>query len=203
MTNEEIIQKLKPGRWPETRPDLKVDWHGWFGTEHQQRFRQLLPPEPEIIVEVGSWLGCSTNWFCETYPTATVIAIDTWRGSEEHQGKAELKSYLRRLWDQFVTNCWPHRDRLIPLRGTSHKRLEQLGQMGLRPTGVYIDGGHDTKTVRGDIVFSSRMCDLIFGDDFARYGVTEAVIEQAHGRLIEVAGHVWNYRPGGKWNGEK
>lgn len=108
---------------------------------------------PSLILEIGSWLGGTTKHLLEC-SEATIICVDPWLGSQEHQAgtswherdprHAEL---LPRLFDQFVRNRWDDRARIIPLRTTSVTGIYVLRDFGITPDLIFLDGAHDGLTV--------------------------------------------------------
>jgi predicted O-methyltransferase YrrM len=108
---------------------------------------------PRLILEIGSWLGGTTRHLLEC-SEATVICVDPWIGSEEHQPgtrwherdprHAEL---LPRLFDQFVRNRWEDRMRIIPMRTTGVTGICLLRDFEVTPDLIFLDGAHDRLTV--------------------------------------------------------
>lgn len=147
-------------------PELSVCRdYDFTGSGLQTLLKDSLPRlRPGIIVEVGSWLGGSARIMADA-SQATIICVDTWLGSEEHQeGRAWMEresnraEVLRRLWDQFIVNCFDLRDRIIPMRTTSIMALHRLSQFGVKPDVILLDGAHDAMSVACEL----ELCRTLF-----------------------------------------
>jgi len=102
------------------------------------------------ILEVGSWTGRSTRALTDNTP-GTVYAIDTWEGSVD----GDLKDILRERGDNWAREEFQRNTEGVPnLRAyclTSGMASEVVA--GLAPFDmIFIDGSHDYKSVRNDIV---------------------------------------------------
>lgn len=142
--------------WPaHPVPDLnpRHDLH-FTGPGLHALLTEALPAHaPEIIVEIGAWLGGSTRLIAET-SAAQIICVDTWLGSEEHQaGRAwrerdpNRADLMTRLFDQFVVNSFDLQDRVIPMRTTSVYALHHLRALDIIPDLIILDGAHDAYSV--------------------------------------------------------
>lgn len=151
--------------WPERKPDLAFDNHSMFVNEAQvaRLFNSL---HVSIVVELGSWVGASTRFIAEHAPHATIIAIDHWRGSAEHQIKHKDK--LPTLYELFLSNCWYLKDRLVPMRGTTQDGLDELCVLGIIPDLFYVDASHDYASVVADLEKIHRYFPraIVIGDDW-------------------------------------
>lgn len=183
--------------WPGVRPDLAPDGHGAW----HHGARQLLAPTARLVLEFGAWLGQSTRGWCHQAPGATVIAVDTWLGSQEHQEKPDWAKRLARLYDQFIANNWPLRGRIIPIRSTSQEALAELDDYALWPDLIYLDAAHDYASVREDVaaVTARWRGTQIAGDDWPRNGgeVGRAVTAAVGPRFLVglIDGRSWYLRP--------
>jgi predicted O-methyltransferase YrrM len=135
------------------------------------------------IAEVGSWMGRSTTAMADNMQgAATIIAVDTWGGSEE------LKSYLSDKPDDFVYNVFcknlKHHiesGRVSPLRLPSveaARKLQANGNAGFDM--VFIDASHDYENVKADIQAWKplvRPGGLLCGHDWGHPPVVQAVRE--------------------------
>jgi len=166
MTRNPIrtLKSLFP--WPDERPGLPKRSERWFSAKKQVLLRKVIPSDVKLIVELGSWLGDSTQWFCKQYPEATVVAVDTWLGSTEHLVKRH--TLLPVLYDTFLVNCWEYRDRLIPFRNTSLGALNFLSQLKLKPDAIYFDSDHSLWGLLSELeVANSLFSEAVFiGDDY-------------------------------------
>jgi cephalosporin hydroxylase len=167
---------------------------------HAMLQRRLRERRPDLVVEIGSWLGGSTRVIADI-SGAHVIAIDTWLGSAEHQRGTEWdrrhdshREILAQLFDIFAMNCSNYREVITPLRATSLAGLHEVHSHGLRPGLVFIDGAHDKESVAADL----RTAHDLFGknawivlDDYGSgeswlRGLEEAANEFAHERGYQI-----------------
>jgi len=166
MTRDPIrlLKSLFP--WPAEKPNVSERHERWFNRRKQILLRKVVPRDAKLVVELGSWLGDSTRWFCEWCPDATVVAVDTWLGSAEHLLKK--RSLLPVLHDTFLANCWQYRDRLIPFRNTSLAALNFLHELRLYPNVIYFDSDHSKHGLFAELVTATdHWLDSVFvGDDY-------------------------------------
>ena len=99
------IEKLKLRYpWPQVKPNVKLDPHGWFSDKIKvNALKSLLNPSTKIIIELGSWLGMSTRIMLNTAPNAVLIAVDHWKGSLRHQNDPIYKNKLSTLYEVFFS----------------------------------------------------------------------------------------------------
>jgi predicted O-methyltransferase YrrM len=193
-TKLEDLKKEHP--WPSERPTVLQNLTGgWFHSSNQRKLKDWIEGNnPNVIVELGSWMGLSTRFLCEN-SNATVIAVDHFEGSREHQRMPELKT----LYETFVTNCWEWRDKIIILRMDTVKALTLLAyRFSIEPDLVYVDASHEEGNVYRDV---SSILELfptthIIGDDFCWDGVRAAVkrVAKDYTKALEVLDNVsWSF----------
>lgn len=131
---------------------------------------------PGKILEVGSWLGLSTQVLGRCGP---VTCVDTFEGSPELANILSDKP-ADWLYDTFLANMRDQGvlDNLHILRGDSREILPTLtGPFSF----ILVDGGHDYDTVLSDLTQSRRLISpggIIAVDDIRTFtGVIDAVIE--------------------------
>ncbi|TVY11436.1 class I SAM-dependent methyltransferase [Paenibacillus cremeus] len=133
--------------------------HGWLnddGVENLYRYA-LKAPVPNIV-EVGSWRGKSTVCLASAIKDrgeGRVYAVDTWKGSEEHQGM--LQHFKEgQLYNEFIENMRGLNllDYIEPIPMDSmeaSRRWPISRSIGM----IYIDAAHDYLSVRRDFEFWS------------------------------------------------
>jgi hypothetical protein len=139
------------------------------------------------IVEIGSYHGRSTRALADN-TKGIVHAIDTWRGSEEHQGLPDnVNAYL-----QFSINMQDlmqgPQHKVRPLVMDSQEAAFHFN--GDKFDMIFIDASHDYKNVKADILaWKPHLADrgIICGHDYgavvanfcdaSKFGVTKAVNE--------------------------
>lgn len=155
--------------WPSHRPKLDFDEHGWLHPLAEQALTDLLQQELHVVVEVGSWLGLSTRFLLNQYPTVRLYAIDTWEGSAEHHDlKTGVFDKLPTLYEQFLRNCWDHKDRLFPIRTKSTIGLGELYRNGIHPDMIFLDASHEYFDILADLntIYDLFPGTLVIGDDW-------------------------------------
>jgi len=189
----DIIDKLSAAHpWPENKPDLPFSESGWFPACNQDLLRRFIGENSKVIVEMGAWVGLSTRWIADNAPGAKVITIDHWKGSPENSSDPLVPI----LYEQFTSNCWGHKDRIIPVRSTTTQGIEELRKLGVRPDVIYVDAGHDYDSVCQDLKICMEFDCPLVGDDFnpnSWPGVVQAVWEEANNwhRELRVKGSAW------------
>jgi len=177
--------------WPDKIPEVPEDRHGWFGVANRKATSEALSGKSRVVLELGAWLGTSASLLCQYAPNATVISIDHWRGSSEHQRVPSWKAKLPTLYETFLVNCWALRDRLIPMKTTTLEGMAEIADLGIQPDLVYIDAAHEAEPVFADV---STAHDLfrgarIIGDDWTLTSVRQGVIRAAHGQQLITHGN--------------
>lgn len=132
-------------------------------------------------------MGLSASRFLLLAPNATVICIDHWKGSEEHQsGPESLK--LSTLYETFLVNLWEKRDRIIPVRAGNIIGMQEVASLRINPDVVYVDWSHDADSVCSDLLAAREMFPraTLIGDDWSWESVREGV--QRSGLSVQVWG---------------
>jgi len=174
------IKKRHP--WPVREPDAPEDWHGWLRSDTHAMLYRHLTAATRLVVECGSWLGLSTRAILFGAPSATVICCDHWKGSPEQQADPDCARRLPMLYETFLRNLWPWRDRVIPIRADSLDALAEVHQAGLVPDLVYLDTEHTYDRVSRELAFCTAHwpSTTIVGDDYDWPEVARAANEHAH-----------------------
>lgn len=176
--------------------DLPFDPHGWFGNAAPLT-KLMQQMKPETIIEVGSWLGCSTRFLANNMPEGGLLyAVDTWRGSPNEQ--VHMKDpRLPFLYQLFLSNV-KHAGlthKIIPVRMSS---LEAAKGLNVKADLIYLDAAHDTASVTQDIIhWLPHLKDggLMCGDDWLWDTVRAAVVHCAglYNKRVHVEGNFWWY----------
>jgi hypothetical protein len=137
--------------------------------------------QPDIIIEVGSWLGASAihmgrhlkkrGW------SGSIICVDTWLGSMDHWSNPEIRPLLRlqhgypQLYYQFLANVIHAglQDTIIPFPNTSTMACFWLKKRNIRAKLIYIDGSHEYLDILADLQNYSQLRaegGYMFGDDW-------------------------------------
>lgn len=174
-------------------------------------------PQPQVVAEVGSWLGNSaikaTTFYASQlkWRDMTLFCIDTWLGSCEHwlpQGADVGKNFPRTngypvIYEQFLSNIVYSgmQEQIVPLPQTSINAARIIGyyqQAEKLPLfdWIYIDASHFTVDVMMDIHTYWNLLKpggLLFGDDWSWGTVAAGVKDFAdmHGLTIEASYYTW------------
>lgn len=178
-----LVTSLFSDEMPEPYASINVmpfDGHGWFGNAEYIDL-VLKGRRVETVIEVGSWLGCSTRYIAAAIAdNGVVYAIDTWRGSpqeELHQKDPRLAT----LYQQFLSNVIHAglTNKIIPFRMDSGEAARALN---VKADFIYLDGAHDTQSVLRDITVwypHLKESGVMAGDDWLWETVRVAVVAKA------------------------
>ncbi|MDR3638187.1 MAG: class I SAM-dependent methyltransferase [Isosphaeraceae bacterium] len=176
--------------WPDERPVIQgpIESYGWFGEGTDEVLTRNLSEETRLVVELGSWLGMSTRFIADIAPHATVVAVDTWAGSTEHQNQSRFQSMLPTLYSNFLSLSWSYRDRIVPLRMNSLEGLRTVAEFGLQPDVIFVDAEHSFEAVTSELNQAYKLFPraTLLGDDYDWEGVHEAVDGFAKSSGMEV-----------------
>jgi hypothetical protein len=180
--------------WPDQRPRDAAPGQepGWLGAGSEVLLSRSLSHKTKLVVELGSWLGLSTRFIADAAPHATVVSIDHWKGSPEHNNEERYRALLPHLYETFQSRCWNYRDRVVPLRMGSIDGLRHVAEAGLEPDFIYVDAEHTYEAVSAELKLARELFphSLIGGDDYDWQGVRQAVDEFASqkGLLVDRIG---------------
>lgn len=192
------LAKIYP--WPDRKPDVMPDPHGWLNQPTKQMLAKHLDGNMKVVVELGSWLGLSSKYILSHAPDAILICVDHWQGSKQARNakNSVMQHRLLTLYETFQVNLWKVRHRVIPIRSDSWRGLEIIHEYGVIPDLVYIDASHEYIDVFKDV--DTAVClfpdSIICGDDWGLPGVRQAITEIARSRNLDVVtygGWAWEY----------
>jgi predicted O-methyltransferase YrrM len=129
-------------------------------------------PAGGAVVEIGSYLGRSTNYIAGALkPGARLFCVDTWRNDAMPERPEDV-------YDRFLSNTMPYRDQITPLRG----RSEEIAKGWKEPIRLlFIDGDHSYEACKKDILawlpFVVPGGVVCFHDYTNPFGVRQAVDE--------------------------
>jgi hypothetical protein len=180
-------------KFPDEKPLVNRDDHGWFDDRNKSFLKNIITKDTKIIVELGSWLGTSTRWFCEN-SNANIFCVDHWLGSNEHQNRRSLKQKLPILYETFIVNCWEYKNRIIPIRMNTIAGMHYISDNNISPDIIFIDASHEYDDVLKDLNTAHTLFPnaTLTGDDFSwknrsqnkRFTVREALLYFAkHNKL--------------------
>lgn len=192
-------------KWPETKPTVPPDSHGWLCDENKQILKRYITDDVKTIVELGSWLGLSARFILDNALHANLIAIDHWSstlvghdngGTTDPMFDSSIEK-ISTLWETFLVNCWDYKDRLYPVRAYTKDGLIMVNKLNIKVDLVYIDASHSYEDVLQDITLSKQFWPnaKIIGDDYGWNGVITAVHEYAEKNKLQVEhiGNCWHY----------
>lgn len=167
--------------------DITSELWGWNG--NGPVFGEVFArTNPELIIEVGSWMGQSTCTMANLLKPSgnCIIAIDTWLGSAEHWLDAELRAKMvlkngrPTFYNNFLSNCEiaDVSRNVVPISVPSQVGAEILKAKGFTSKMIYIDGSHSFVDVFADIMAYWDLLEtggILFGDDWPWESVSSAV----------------------------
>ena len=193
-------------RWPKTKPDVPPKLYpsgepfGWFNGENRMVLQTLLGSESQVVLELGAFLGLSTIYLMQYAPNATILTVDHWKGSREHQGKA-YADVIDRLFETFCVHLWDYRERIIPMKTRTLDGMIELHDLGVTPEVVYIDASHETGPVFADTAVAMSLWPEahIVGDDGRWLTILQALKDLAPNTDREIInyGNCWEIPPKG------
>ncbi len=210
MKKEDLLKQLQwedpfAGFTPHSAPE-SWSWH------YDEAFLQSVyarVPRPQLIAEVGSWLGRSAieaaNYYTRRgWQDFTLICIDTWLGSAEHWLQPGLARNLPRIngypvyYEQFLSNLALAglSEQILPLPQTSLNASRILFSLALSFDWVYLDASHDQMDVLMDLSMYWPLVKpggALFGDDVHWRGVRAALDDfcKLHGLIPETSEKSW------------
>lgn len=164
-------------------PEQLEGWH----SEHPLFEELIREHKPQLIIEVGTWLGGSALTCAELLERescdAAIVCIDTWLGAQEFWKDI---SHNKRYKDLKISNGFPnvfyqflanviHRkqeDRIVPLPQTSAIAARLLAHHSVKAELIYIDGSHDEGDVLADLEGYWPLLKaggVMFGDDYDEF----------------------------------
>lgn len=168
--------------------------NGW-NSRHPKLSELIKETKPELILEIGTWLGASALFMAENCD-AHILCLDTWLGALEmweNQDDPERYKALRiengypTIFRDFMSNVISagKQSQITPMPMPSSIGLRLLGKWNVTPDLIYIDGSHDYEDCLSDIKLSFCLNPrIVCGDDFHSWpGVGRAVkkwIPDAH-----------------------
>lgn len=161
---------------------------GWFDDNDYEFFRSLILSDStfknmnEIFVEVGSFKGRSSaaiwDLISESRKNISLICVDTWVGSEEHQKgeRHEDRDVVNNeLYNRFVENMGSRIETIKSLKMTS---LQASAYLDNNISAVFLDAAHDYKNVLLDIkswILKIKPGGILCGHDYTWTTVKNAV----------------------------
>lgn len=99
--------------------------------------------ESSVVVEVGSYLGKSTTYLCETLKArkTKLYCVDTWQNDA-------MSVHREDVYEEFLKNVQPYGDTVVPLRGKSNDVASGFKK---QIDFLWIDGDHSYEACKSDI----------------------------------------------------
>jgi len=192
-TKQIILEKLQPDFY---------EIPGWFSYKglYDEMIKNL--PNESNIVEVGSWLGKSTNYMADIIKKSkknfNFTTVDTWKGTfDESLHQNIVNSFGGDIFYEFVDNTIlsNNYNNFEIIKDTSKNASNTFSNSSL--DFVLLDAGHSYSDVLSDInswYKKIRPGMIIAGDDYGTnifHGVTKAVNEYFYGQVNSKEGWVW------------
>lgn len=135
--------------------------YDWF-TPIKEQMELCVPKDSKSILEIGSFEGLSTVFFCIHCPYARITCVDHFLGGED-QSFLDLDN----LFERFTNNTSDFEDRITVMREPSSDALRRLdvGSFDV----VFVDGSHLCWDVLGDLCGADRVLrkgGVLIADDY-------------------------------------
>jgi hypothetical protein len=205
------MNKINDNIYDGILPSESSDVYGW--NSHWPIFEELIEKiNPEVIIEVGTWLGASALNMCKTIKKLNlktkIYCVDTWMGAEEFwtgaahtsERNLKLKNGYPQVYFDFLSNVVKHeaQDIIIPVPNTSFIGSKILKYMQIKADLIYIDGSHVYEDVKSDIINYMDILKpngVMFGDDYlVGEDVAKAVHEVLEDKIQLVHPNFWMYQ---------
>lgn len=173
---------------------------GW-GSTHPYFARYIDMLKPNLIVEIGTWLGGSAIHMGGLLRKAglndsCIVCVDTWLGSSEHYLNADQRCTLKLVdgrptfYQDFMQNVVQHglQDIILPFSITSVGAAGVLSEFKIAPDLVYLDGDHSAHAFRTDLDLYWELLrpgGVVIGDDFDWEGPQAEVIDFSYSHGFE------------------
>ena len=147
---------------------------GWIGGLDKPWLVEFLQqiPEPKTVVEIGLFMGGTSNILLFLTGNSKYYGIDSWKAGD-HQAKPAYTTLKEGFIDQTL---WA-KDRIILVEGDS----TVIGKTWNTPIDLlFVDGDHDYETARADIENFSKWIPVggyMLIDDYEMEGVIRATDE--------------------------
>jgi len=154
--------------------DFSTDWFthnitSWVKVFTRPDLQSLLTG-PLRGLEIGSWEGMSSTFLLRRFPALQLTCVDTWHGSDEHEGAERARESERR----FRANTREFGDRVTAWKGSSLSYFAETEDLNGRDGHdafdlIYVDGSHFVDDVLTDAILSFerlRVGGIIIFDDY-------------------------------------
>lgn len=212
-TFHELVRVIHGGESPFANG---VDLTNWpavetpdWGSEHPWFLDTITKVQPQVLIEVGTFLGGSAMHTAKILKAAgldsALICVDTWLGDHEHWTIPDCRRLLEfrqcrpGFYKTFLSNvhCAGLSNYIIPVPIDSVSGAKLLSIHGIKADMIYIDGGHEGGEVYRDVAnywTLLRAGGAMLFDDYAdgRFpGLTADVdrFAREQGKRLEVEGH--------------
>ncbi|WOO39842.1 class I SAM-dependent methyltransferase [Rubellicoccus peritrichatus] len=193
-------------------PQKEGGWH----SESSVFDKLIADIQPELVIEVGTWLGASALRMADKLKAqssdARVLCVDTWLGAAEfwdcqsdpeRYEALDIKHGFPSVFYQFIANILHAgaQDTVVPFPQTSANAAVWLKKRNITSKLIYIDGSHEEADVYADLTAYWPLLEVggvIFGDDYDAFwpGVIISVNRFAveNGLEAEVGDGFWQLR---------
>ena len=125
--------------WPARRPEPPpFPLHHSLDEATQALLASSITPTTRLVLDLGSWTGRSARYLATAAPAATILACDTWSGSDADRQDPAVAPLLPHLYDTFLAECWHYRDQMLPVRLSGLEALERIAETGLEPDLIHL-----------------------------------------------------------------
>jgi hypothetical protein len=198
MFNESYQQLKKKYPWPDRKPKVPT-YDDQLCHQCHDLLSNSLSKKTQLVIELGSCVGKSTQYILSQASNCTIVCIDVW----DINRIPDMKNWdlpnnvLSNLYETFIVNCWEYKDRVIPVRQLTLDGLKEVHQFGYVPDLIYIDADHSYEAVKQDVELSYQLFPnaVFVGDDY--YDAVPTVLHavddfvKEHNFTVEIIDYCW------------
>lgn len=133
-----------------------------------------------IILEIGSEVGGSTNYFCKYIKNSSIICLDIWgkqglgtgfysQGTRSKKADVALKTTKQiGMFSFFSHQVSKYKNRIYPIKGDRLLGIKTVYEAGIKPDLIYIDCMHTYPECLNDLILCRKLFPdaIITGDDY-------------------------------------
>ncbi len=157
LPGEGVVEQLKEV-FPYPRIDSSINPFLWSidGGGRELIEQMIVDNDVRLILEIGSFLGGSTERWLRASRNLVVVCLDPWLDGwagdyTAQHGYTEFRDQLNQengFFMTFLANLWNYRTRVVPVRKKSPQGLLDLFLLNLQPDLIYVDADKKSDSIR-------------------------------------------------------